>query len=380
MANRFLLLILLVAAAVAIAVETLALSRASKQLAAEQRQASRLEAQTRTMRDQLAANDATQKTLGEKLADLRITAAAKENRNTQAILWRNRIKALQESQAAAPDENIPELKLLGMKDWIDAVLYTETATEEQRQKVLARLRNRARVRFAKMLPEALSHFTEQSGGALPGDVLDLLPYLAPPADAGMLAHYALKRAGPIGARDEELLTLQLPDNGGVISISPSGYGFKAHPDDAEIAAGAGDDMIDSLGMDSLGAEDELGMKQWAASLEALGPAMQEAFAPLDDAFGDRLKAAVNQFTAAHDSQPPTDVSQLRGLLPDLDQLAARLRLIKAQFDYIVDHGQPADDPAKIQRYLQRPIDDAHILRVLKLTVEGEHVSMDFSFE
>lgn len=380
MSLRVLLFTLLVAAAVAIGAETLALTRARERFAAEQRQASRLEAQTRTILDQLAANDATQKTAGEKLAALQVSAAAKETRNAQAILWRNRIKALQERLAAKPDENIPELKLLGMKDWIDAVLYTDTANEEQTQKVLARLRHRARARFAAMLPEALSHFTEKSGGALPGDVLDLLPFLAPPADADMLGHYVLKRSGKIEAPDEELLTSELPDNGGVISISPSGYGFKAHPDDAEIAAGAGEDLIDALGMESLGADDELGMKQWAASLEALGPAMQEAFAPLDDAFGDRLKAAVKQFTAANDSHPPTDVSQLRGLLPDLDQLAARMRLIKAQFEYIVDHGQPADDPAKIQRYLQRPIDDAHILRVLKLTVEGEHVNMEFSLK
>ncbi|HVS54435.1 MAG TPA: hypothetical protein VHD62_18910 [Opitutaceae bacterium] len=364
-------------AALGVGLETQALVRARAQLAAEKIQLARLETQLRTAREQRDERTTAQHAAEEKRDGLQVVATARETRNAQAIAWRDRVKAFQQRVAEIPDATIPEFKLLGMKDWVEAVLYEDATTDRQIQKVLTSLQTRARARFAALLPDALSRFTAQSGGELPRDVQELLPYLAPPADAEMLAPYSLRRSGKIGERNEDLLVSTLPNDRGTVAVTLGGYRFTAHPDDAA-AAQTLDDLSNAIGEESLGQQADLGINNLADRVNSIGPVMEVALPPMDEAFGDRLKAAVKQFSAANGGRPPADVSQLRGYLPDYDQLAAGMRTVAAQLEYAVDHGKVAEGDDQLRRYLEHQTDPTRALRQLKLTVDGEHVSMEFS--
>jgi hypothetical protein len=81
---------------------------------------------TRKQRDEIAAAQAT---IDDRLAGLRASVAAREARATSLRPWWSRIKQVQRRLDEMPEENIPELKLLRMKDWVEAVLYAETGTD-----------------------------------------------------------------------------------------------------------------------------------------------------------------------------------------------------------------------------------------------------------
>jgi hypothetical protein len=81
---------------------------------------------TRKQRDEIAAAQAT---IDDRLAGLRASVVAREGRATSLRPWWSRIKQVQRRLDEMPEENIPELKLLRMKDWVEAVLYAETGTD-----------------------------------------------------------------------------------------------------------------------------------------------------------------------------------------------------------------------------------------------------------
>ncbi|HEX2852831.1 MAG TPA: hypothetical protein VHO24_06305 [Opitutaceae bacterium] len=351
-----------------------------QRLLTENRRLEQLEAELRTARERRDENAGAQNAAAEKLDSLQGDA---ELPDAQAALVKDlwaRIQRLQQRLDEMPAERIPELKMLGMKDWIDAVLTVETATDAQIRKVLRSLRYRARNRFAEKLHDALSRYIEASGGELPSDIRDLLPHLPPPADDAMLDRYAMRRSGKTAARDEELIGLKSPDEDGAISITAGGYGFKAHPTDTTKETSPGDLTAawDNL---SLAMEDSFPVDEWEAAMTPLAPIMEAALAPLDDAFGERLKAAVKNFTAANQGKPPRDLSQLRAVFPESDRVADMLHPVIAHFEYALDHGgkQPAD-PSQMRRYLERPVDVARVLRALKLSVEDDTVTMSFALK
>ncbi|MEO5957682.1 MAG: hypothetical protein ABIR80_01040 [Opitutaceae bacterium] len=380
MSQKLFRLLAFAAGVLGIAAETRLVIRERERLAAAHTRLARLEAQVQTARAQRDETLATQRAAAEQLAALQKSAAEQEARSAPAKAWWSRIGKLQQRLEEMPAEKIPELKLLGMKDWIEAVLYAETASDDQIRKVFAGLRTRARTRFASLLPEALRRFTDASGGELPANVLDLLPFLAPPADAGMLQHYLLKRTGKIGARNETLLAADAPDSGATVEIGLDSYKWNASTNDT---ANIGDTLkglssgLTDHNFDEFATE----MVRYGAALETLQPAIETAFASFDEEFGVRLKTAVKQFTAANQGVPPANFAQLRSSLPELSRVAELARPVLAQFDYMLDHGgKPPDDSAKLRYYLEHPVDAERLLRLFKLTVDEDHVTMTFELK
>jgi hypothetical protein len=381
MSKKILLLLVATGATLGLIAGTRVISREHQALAAENQRLTRLEAQVQAERERRDEARAASESAAESLASLRATAATRAAEEAQQKAWWDRIKPLQQRLNETPSEKIPELKLLGLKDWIDAVFSADTGTEAEIKKVFAGLRNRARLRFAGQLREALDRFTEQSGGELPTHLHALLSYLAPPADEEMLAGYVIKRSGKILGRNEELIVSRPLDQESGIAITLDEHKLRTHPDDITTAGAAIGELSSELTKDRRDLADFADLGNLAAGLPSLGPVFEAAFAPLDKAFGERLKAAVRQFSAANHGKTPSDLSQLRPYFPESDQVAARVRPVIAHLEYLMDHGgTPPAAPAQLQRYLARPVDPAHTLRALKLTVEGEHVTMEFSLK
>lgn len=380
MNGKNLLIAATVAAALASSVAVWNARNVRQQLLAEKYRLTQLEAELRTAREKRDETVEAQNAAEEKLEALESDAEIPDAQAALVKDWRERILRLQQRLNESPAESIPELKLLGMKDWIDAVLAVETATDAQIKKVLRSLRYRARHRFVEKLHDAFSRFIETSGGELPHDVQDLLPLLAPPADAAMLARYAMRRSGKTGARDEELIGLKSPDEDGAISITLAGFGFHGHPGEPATTVSP-DERADNLDHLSLAMDEPFPAEELAGIMTPLGPIMETALAPLDEAFGARLKAAVENFTAANQGKPPADLLELRVVFPESDRLAAMIHPVLARFEYALDHGgkQPTD-PSQMRRYLERPVDVARVLRNLKLGKEGDKVTMEFLFK
>ncbi len=318
----------------------------------------------------------------EQLTRRRSSLAAQEASAATLQPWWRRIEQLQQRLAASPEENIPELKLLGMKDWIEAVLYAETATEGEVRVVFAALRSRARTRFASQLAAALKKFCDASGGELPANVQDLLPHLAPPADAAMLSPYQLVRTGKLGALDEVLLTSTPTESSTKLNITAQGFSWNATTDDIGHAPRVLDAVSGDF-LDGTAGVDRVNVGNFARSLEALGPAMEAAMEASGDVFGEefgaRLKPAVKQFALVHGHLPP-DMAALGDALPEREKIVALATRMVAEFQFRLDHeGAGPAGPVALQPYLEANGSADQLLRLLKLKVEGDSVTMSFSF-
>lgn len=110
--------------------------------------------------------------------------------------WQVRAATLRDLAARTPAALIPEMKLLDDEDWLRVAQTAAFDTEAQRRQALAKLRTAAKARFEVLLAETVARFKTAHGDRIPATALDLAPFLTPPADAAMLARYAVMHRDP----------------------------------------------------------------------------------------------------------------------------------------------------------------------------------------
>lgn len=366
----------MIGVALALLVQTRLLRQARETHVAEDRRLERLTRQHQAALAQRTENTAALREAAEKLTALQVAAAANAERELQVRTWRTRIERIQQRLDEMPGEKIPELKMLGMKDWIEAVLSAETATDVQARRIFASLRSHARAKFATQLLDALTQFTDASGGQLPSSLLDLQSYLTPPADSDMLAGYTLRRTGSVGASDEELIRTEGPA-GETVSITLKGYSV-----DGSYTAGA--ILPDKVGNSNVADLDDSSghlFTNFSGAVEKISPMLDQVFEPLDKkAFGERMHEATKAYMAANAGRAPANFEELRPFFPEADQLAESLVPVIAYFDYVLDHGVAPENADVLRRYLARHGTTAKIQRMMKITMDGEHGSMNFELK
>jgi hypothetical protein len=123
---------------------------------------------------------------------------AVENDTTSSVAksWLTRVDQLKKRAAAT--QEIPELQLVGDKDWLDAVKdATQLESDVEIRQALSRLRSSAKNHFGSLTREALKKYVQASDGLLPENWSQLQPYFEPPMDESILQRYELLQTGKL---------------------------------------------------------------------------------------------------------------------------------------------------------------------------------------
>lgn len=295
-----------------------------------------------------------------------------------------RVTLLRQLSAELPAQNLPELRLLDPSDWQAIARAHDLDTAADIRAALAELRAVARKKIAALLREALRRFLAASGDVPPADITQLASHLAPPADAAMLARYAVARSThPDGAGD--LLLREERTSDMILTVGVDTFHLT---NNAEFPAAFGESETAAIERSwrAMGSAFDQEMKATTTlspgairefvegTLKVLEPHFGDS-----DAVGDTLKEAFRKFAAAHPGATTGHLGQLLPFMKDADKFVAALRPALAQIDYLREHGQPATDPALLGPYLDKPFDPAEALSVVKLTWDGESFTAGYSW-
>jgi hypothetical protein len=322
----------------------------------------------------------------ERELDTRRSTLATAEAGSAMKLWGHRITLLKQLLAEFPDQSLPELRLLTPTDWVQVVRSRELDSSDNIRGALTALRALARKAMGAKLQEALLAYTKASGGELPATLRDLLPSLTPPADGEMLQRYTLVRTGRLSPDDHEILIRESDTAEFILSVGLATWDISLNAKHASTEA----DKVDlarafaalSSTFDGFGDADQdlaqmLPIQALAALTERAAARMEAA---LGDAeiFADSLKRAVKQYIADHSGESPTELSQVLPYMENLDKLMPIARPFFAELRYMQEHrGKAPESPAELQPYLDAPFNAAEALRIFKLTVNGEGVTIGF---
>jgi hypothetical protein len=136
------------------------------------------------------------------LAKLKAGNNAKENDSLESALklWAARVNKLKQRLDEMPEKKIPELQFLTSEDWLEVGQhYFEDERGGNARRVLADLRLRAKVEFAKLAGQALDDYILANDGNLPNEISQLIPYFTTSVSDSMLERYKLVRTGKLAA-------------------------------------------------------------------------------------------------------------------------------------------------------------------------------------
>jgi hypothetical protein len=102
----------------------------------------------------------------------------------------------------APQRGIPELGLIGDKEWIDAVAKNALETDEDYRQALNSLRSSGKQRFGNMMQKALKKYAQANDGMLPSDLSQLQPYMERAVDPTLFQRYQLTQSGRLADAPE----------------------------------------------------------------------------------------------------------------------------------------------------------------------------------
>lgn len=389
--QKILLGFTLLTAAAGVMIEHRAVRQQQLTLAAQDTELARLETSVRDHRRQLADLQRQQAEAERELVAHRQQVALAEASSSMK-LWANRITLLKRLLQEMPQRGIPEFRLLSPTDWVQAIRTHELDTAGEIRGAFSRLGAMARKRMTKQLQEALRAYGKDFDGKAPTDIGQLAPYLQPPADLEMLQRYAVVKSAH-GAAVPDYLIRESAAGELVMAVGLEKWDISSNPDwkPSDIEAAGVDaaikqklatvmaafDEVGELGNDS--AESVLPLPAILQLVMRYAPQAEAAFGP-KAAFGDLIKAAVKQYSAANSGRPPATMEDVAPYFGNFEKFTETARPFFAEFKYILDHkGQSPSDPAQLERYLKAPFDPGEILRLMKLTVDGEHVGMNFSF-
>lgn len=318
-----------------------------------------------------------------KAAPTRVTPGAAEDL---------RVTLLRQLFTDLPAQNLPELRLLAPADWLEVAQAHELESAADIRVALAKLRSVARKKFAAHLQTALRRFTEGSGGFLPDDVMQLASHLDAPADAEMLARYALKRTGRLNKSDDELIA-EKPTSDIIMSVKLDSWHLRNNSDYAPAVGETETDTLDraakSIG-NAMGPDGEKLMADVAGNVSAAKALIDDAVKFMEpviadyggeEAFGAELKKAVRRFTEAHPGEPVANFAQILPFLPGAEKITALARTSLAPVTYLAAHpGEPLPDAEQLRRYMAGSPDLTAAFKATKLQWDGEHLTMSFDFK
>ena len=127
---------------------------------------------------------------GEAKASAALTTAAPAIQ-AEAVNWLARVNLLKEHLARTPHANVPELRLLGEQDWLNAAQGPKLESEEDFRRAMSSLRTQAQYKVANLLQPALAKYLEQNGKKFPESLAQLQGYLESPVDNDILQRFSV---------------------------------------------------------------------------------------------------------------------------------------------------------------------------------------------
>ena len=158
------------------------------------------------------------------------TAAASDETVSEALQWKQRVAALKQRVEQSPEVRIPELQLLGERDWLDAVVEHELKSDKDFREALSRLRNSAEQKLAPRLQLGLSTYLSKNNEQFPTSLAQLAPYLNPPLDDAILQRWTVlpaKQLTSIHLGGDWIITQSSapdPEMDNRFGVGPNGYG------------------------------------------------------------------------------------------------------------------------------------------------------------
>lgn len=149
--------------------------------------------------------------------------------------WLSQLAQIRELLESRPDLNVPELQLLDEKFWFETASMQRFSSERDIRQAAAVLRQRAEIRMGLMLQRALSAFLAGSGGRLPRNMNELVPFLDPKVQPEWLQRYETLHQGRLEdvtkqERRLSLLAVKQPADvefDSYLQVGEFGYGFGA---------------------------------------------------------------------------------------------------------------------------------------------------------
>lgn len=117
---------------------------------------------------------------------------------TEVERWVRHTKRFKQAFERRPDQKIPELSLLNDLHWLRIARRVKFDTEDDLDRAMALMRNKAREFCTQFLQRALTAYVKENHGRLPLDTSELGPYCDLPLDPALLAQYEMVGAGGQG--------------------------------------------------------------------------------------------------------------------------------------------------------------------------------------
>lgn len=125
---------------------------------------------------------------------------------------------LKEWAARLPHYQIPEMRFLTERDWLEVMGTRTIETEQDARSAFQQLRFRAKTRFGPMFNEAVRSYKLANGGRSPTEVAQLSPYFKEPVEPAILDRYSIVPEDP---PDHRMKTWLITENAFVDELSDS---------------------------------------------------------------------------------------------------------------------------------------------------------------
>jgi RNA polymerase sigma factor (sigma-70 family) len=123
-------------------------------------------------------------------------AAANDPAQRAVTSWLLRVSQLKDRFAQNPDQDIPEMKYLDDKAWLNAA-NNGLVTDNDYRRAMAVVRGAAESDFVSQLRPALQKYAAANTGTFPTDMSQLQPYFSQPVDPAILQRYTIEPASDI---------------------------------------------------------------------------------------------------------------------------------------------------------------------------------------
>lgn len=115
-------------------------------------------------------------------------------------VWLQRTRQLKRLFEERPEAAIPELRILGDRDWLRLAATAQFESEDLIRRTLANARYAAKNIFAAQLDAALRRYTRENGGQLPSNIHLISAHFEAPPDPEMLARFQMTGQGSVAER------------------------------------------------------------------------------------------------------------------------------------------------------------------------------------
>jgi hypothetical protein len=301
---------------------------------------------------------------------------------SEATSWLARVNELKQKLEAMSEQKIPELELLGERDWLNVARDVDLKDDMSVRRAFTELRKVAKDKFAPLLSAALRKYARANHDQLPADISALLPYFASPINPEILGRYEFVQTGSLNW-----------DEPAIVETSPADAQM-----DIVFKIGAKGSWWSSLSI-SGGGGGQSGSSTWSTTDPPVrAPWLNEmmnhapAFKQRDDSEFERiLERPLQEFLKSHNGKEPENPDEILPYLKTAEEKAALQKLLQHEQEdekalaaanahsrdqgtvsqainsFRTANGKFPESPSELTPYLKTPEEQAALARLLERT-------------